>query len=84
MLWFPMRKDKPSSQWPSFIQFGMPYLEALLQIKTCNDVYGLETADDIVIRFLCNVQAWRGADARRIKAELNQHYEEYKRVRNRG
>jgi hypothetical protein len=53
--------------------FGaVPYIDAMLTIDSTdkNALYMFETAEDIVIRFLANAQAFRGADARRIKAEL--------------
>jgi hypothetical protein len=35
------------------------------------DTYGHDSAEDIVLRFLCNATGWRGEDARGIKKELN-------------
>jgi hypothetical protein len=66
-LW---RREPPS---PSVQRFARPYLEALEEIQTVKDTYGLETGDDIVMRFLFNTANWRGDDARRIKAELHKH-----------
>ena len=70
------------SQWPiekrrttGFMLFSMPYVEAMLSLQSINDDYGLDPADDIVIRFLSNAASWRGEVARRIKAELNLHLE---------
>ena len=60
-----------SRQIPSYMRFSMPYLEAMLDIKSIDDDYGCEPADDIVIRFLTNAAGWRGETARRVKAELN-------------
>lgn len=57
----------------SVVTHAKPYLEAMEEIKTIRDTYGLETGDDLVIRFLVNVANWRGMEARRIKAELNLH-----------
>jgi hypothetical protein len=66
-LW---RRDPPS---PMVQRYARPYLEALEEIQTVKDNYGLESGDDIVMRFLVNVGSWRGEDARRIKEELNSH-----------
>ena len=59
---------------PSFTKtHATPYLEAMLDLQTVKDTYGLETGDDVVMRFLVNAAYWRGPDARRLKAELNEH-----------
>jgi hypothetical protein len=42
----------------------------MLAVDNVNDKYGLDYAEDIVLRFLSNAQTWRGEHARRIKAEL--------------
>lgn len=48
-----------------------PYLDAMANLKTLSDKYGHDSAREIVLRFLCNAQLWRGETARRIKKELN-------------
>lgn len=51
--------------------FGaVPYIEAMLSIRTIGDQYGADSARSIVAYFLSNATTWRGEDARRIKAEL--------------
>jgi len=53
------------------IYFGaVPYLQALAQLETVDDVYGYDDARGIVRYFLCNAKSWRGDVARRVKAEL--------------
>lgn len=47
-----------------------PYLNAMLSIKTPNDLYGKDTGKEIVEWFLHNSTMWTGLDAERIKAEL--------------
>lgn len=47
-----------------------PYIAAMGALRTIDDKYIAEDAREIVQRFLVNAQTWRGADARRIKAEL--------------
>lgn len=54
-----------------------PYVNAMLSLKSIGDTYGLDPADDIVLRFLTNAAGWKGDEARRIKAELNQLVKEY-------
>jgi hypothetical protein len=72
-------RDKyPNRQYPSFVIFSMPYVQAMLDLKDANDMYGCDSADDILIRFLHNAQGWRGEKARAIKFELNQHLENVK------
>jgi hypothetical protein len=61
---------------PGYMRFSRPYLEAMLSIQTINDSYGLDPADGVVLYFLANTQGWSGADARRIKLELNEHLKE--------
>lgn len=51
------------------------YLEALLNIRSCKDTYGLDTGHDVVRRFLVQTSQWHGADARRLKDELKNHLE---------
>lgn len=51
--------------------FGaIPYLDAMGALKTMDDYFFLDPADEIVRYFLANAQTWRGETARRVKAEL--------------
>lgn len=60
------------STWMNVYFGAAPYLEALLTLDTTDPeaLYGIETAGDITRYFLANAQTFRGADARRLKAEL--------------
>ena len=60
------------STWVNVYFGAVPYLEALLTLDTTDPeaLYGVETAGDITRYFLANAQTFRGADARRLKAEL--------------
>ena len=49
------------------------YLEPMTTLETVHDTYGQDSARIIVAYALSNLSAWRGDDARRIKAELNAH-----------
>lgn len=63
--------------WGDKIHFAAkPYLDAMADLDKITDTYGAESAKSIVIYFLSNAGTWRGADARRIKAELNQMKDE--------
>jgi len=56
--------------WPKVYFGAVPYLEAMSDLNSINESYGLDSARSIVRYFLCNAKTYRGADARRIKAEL--------------
>jgi len=58
--------------------FATPYLQAMLDLDNLGQCYGVDPAEDIVLYFLSNVNSWRGEDAKRIKAELNQLLKEVK------
>lgn len=57
--------------WKNPSVHAMPYINAMLHLTTIDTFYDLDPARDIVNYFLSNAATWRGADARRIKAELN-------------
>ena len=48
-----------------------PYIQAMSTMENIEDGYYQDSGWDIVGRFLANARTWRGADAKRIKAELN-------------
>lgn len=47
-----------------------PYLNAMRQLDSIDDMYYYDTADSVVRYFLANATSWRGETAKRIKAEL--------------
>lgn len=52
--------------------FGaVPYLQAMAALHDVDDPYGADDGRSIVLYFLANASAWRGARARDIKTELN-------------
>ena len=57
--------------WSKVSPHARPYLNAMFELGSIHDRYGLESGSEIVTRFLCNASAWRGETARRIKDELN-------------
>lgn len=57
--------------WVNINEHAKPYLIAMRSLTLITDMYHLDPADEIVLRFLSNAQHWRGAHARRIKIELN-------------
>lgn len=56
---------------PKFI-FALPYARAMLDLNSIKDHYGVDPADEVVLRFLSNAASWRGEVARRIKKELHE------------
>lgn len=58
------------ANWPRVNYAAAPYLDAMAELSAITDRYYCDSAREIVGRFLCNARAWRGDDARRIKAEL--------------
>ncbi len=51
-------------------EIAVPYIVAMYDLTSITDSYGADSAQDIVLRFLCNAVTWRGETARRIKREL--------------
>ena len=47
-----------------------PYLAAMLDINSIDEMYLADSAKSVVLYFLSNASAFRGEAARRIKAEL--------------
>lgn len=58
--------------WTNVSPYAKPYLDAMSQLQSINDKYYLDSADSVVRYFLSNASGYRGADARRIKAELKE------------
>lgn len=56
--------------WPNCYFGARPYLMAMMSLERIGDHYGADDAKGIIAYFLSNAQTWRGADARRLKAEL--------------
>lgn len=56
--------------WPNVYFGAVPYLDAMGSLGDAKDSYGCDSAKSIVLYFLSNATGWRGADAKRIKAEL--------------
>jgi hypothetical protein len=60
-----------ASLWTKPFFGAVPYIRAMRQLSGVAGFYGSESAHSIILYFLSNAATWRGADARRIKAELN-------------
>lgn len=61
-----------------------PYLLAMTHLEKMTDKYFLDDGEDIVTRFMCNCQTWRGERAREIKKELRRRLKERKEQRKNG
>ncbi len=58
------------ADWRKVNFAAVPYLYAMGELESVNHNYGADRGDMIVRYFLSNATSWRGATARRIKAEL--------------
>lgn len=65
-----------SQHWQNVNYAAKPYLQAMREIDDIKGMFYADTNRDIVLRFLSNARTWRGADAKRIKAELKALLEE--------
>ena len=59
------------SDWNKVYFGAAPYLNAMQELETIDDNYGMDSADSIIRYFLCNAKTWKGETAKRVKAELN-------------
>lgn len=59
-------------EWTNVYFGAVPYLEAMSQLDTLDDVYGVDSAETVIQYFLSNAGNWRGEAAKRIKAELRE------------
>lgn len=60
------------ADWGTKVHYtAKPYLDAMASLGGINDHYGDDDAKGVVLYFLSNASTWRGAVARKIKAELN-------------
>lgn len=58
-------------EWGSKVYFGAkPYLDAMEFLSSKTDKYGFDSAETILIYFLCNAQTFRGERAKLLKQEI--------------
>lgn len=81
------QKDNPPSQkrslreiardvrktWPKPYFAAQPYLEALGELDSADEMFYHDTGHSIIRGFLANAQTFRGPEARQLKEELQQH-----------
>lgn len=59
------------AEWGAKVNYAAkPYLDAMLYIGGPCGTCGLDSAQDVVLRFLCNASSFRGERARELKREL--------------
>lgn len=58
--------------WPKPYFGAVPYLEAMMDLDTIDEMYGADSARSIVMYFLSNAQTFHGPEARRLKNELKE------------
>lgn len=57
-------------EWKNVNFAAKPYLEAMYQLNSIDDTFGLDDAKSIILYFLSNAASFRGPKAKEIKAEL--------------
>jgi hypothetical protein len=60
------------ADWTNMHYAARPYWSAMLELQSIEDKYYLDSAREIVCRFLANAGQWRGPVARAVKLELKQ------------
>lgn len=68
-----------SRDWRAPYFGAAPYLGAMMELDSIDDMYGCDSAASVVDYFLVNAQTWRGDVARRVKKELRDMVEEARR-----
>lgn len=57
--------------WGSNVNFAAkPYLDAMASLEKVDDMYGNDSASEILQYFLINARQWRGETARAVKKEI--------------
>lgn len=58
------------THWPNMSVHARPYANAMMSLNSIKDDFYSDSAQSVVLYFLSNAATWRGAEAKRIKAEL--------------
>ena len=59
-----------SRAWAKPNYAAVPYLSAMRCLDSISGTYGADSAESVVIYFLCNASTFRGPQAKVLKAEL--------------
>ena len=62
--------------WQNMSPHARPYVDAMSTMETIRSAFYMDSGTEIVARFLCNAQPWRGDTARAVKKELNTRLKE--------
>lgn len=62
--------------WKKMYFGAVPYVDAMLTLSVRGDHYGLDSSDDILLRFFSNASQFRGDEAKALKYELAHHLPE--------
>lgn len=57
--------------WKPMNAAARPYVDAMVNLRSVDEMYYQDSGRSIVRYFLANAETWRGEVARRIKAELH-------------
>lgn len=60
-------------EWSKPYFGAVPYIRALREMGGGGDMYGMDSSDDIILRFFANATSFRGPRARVLKYELAEH-----------
>jgi len=60
------------ANWSNVNYAAKPYLDAMSELNSIDDNFYLDSAKSVVLYFLSNARAFRGEEAKRIKAELKE------------
>ena len=61
------------NDWQEKVNYAArPYLDAMHELCSPDDYFGLDSGRSVIAYFLANAGGWRGETARAIKKELNQ------------
>ncbi len=57
-----------------WVKEAQPYLEAMLEVRSTNDFYGVDHGEKVILDFLHIVgDRWVGSDSDRLRGLLRQH-----------
>jgi hypothetical protein len=59
-----------SKDWKKVYFGAVPYLQAMRDLNSVDDDYGMDSGKSIVRYFLANASTWRGEVAKAVKTEL--------------
>jgi hypothetical protein len=65
------------ADWTARHGAAQPYIDAMSQLRSAGERYGVENGSDVIQGFLNNAQTWRGPVARRVKLELKAILKDY-------